>query len=335
MSSSELISALRDAHKTHLTQQLQNPDHWQALLTQASTSLGKTPLGKLVDSDSLSLVVEQWVLEANSAQGLQDVIVQTTEAVLKAAEQDDATVGQLLSEAHFEAVLEKSLQLKTLREKAIHAGMNHPLVSEMVSEMLYTGIKNFLLEENVLAKLPGVSSMMKLGRKSVGKAMGGLEDSIRDYLRHNTRATLKTGEQWLNRQLTDQRIAELARDGYRRLAPLKPADVIKTAPKGLAGDVATHACAIGDEAARLDYSRRLVAAGIQAAVQALLEKDLPALLKAMGTTPKKRSQALAPALAAGAAVLDQQGVLTPWIEQAVGDFYDSDACKDVLENALS
>ena len=55
----------------------------------------------------------------------------------------------------------------------------------------------------------------------------------------------------------------------------------------------------------------------------------------MGTTPKKRSQALAPALATGAAVLDQQGVLTPWIEQALGDFYDSDACKDVLENALS
>ncbi|HAB05477.1 MAG TPA: hypothetical protein DCE35_08600, partial [Alcanivorax sp.] len=94
-------------------------------------------------------------------------------------------------------------------------------------------------------------------------------------------------------------------------------------------------CVIADEAARLDYSRRLVAAGIQAAVQSLLEKDLPALLKAMGTTPKKRSQALAPALATGAAVLDQQGVLSPWIEQALGDFYDSDACKDVLEKALS
>ena len=70
-------------------------------------------------------------------------------------------------------------------------------------------------------------------------------------------------------------------------------------------------------------------------MQSLLEKDLPALLKAMGTTPKKRSQALAPALATGAAVLDQQGVLTPWIEQALGDFYDSDACKNVLEKALS
>ena len=39
--------------------------------------------------------------------------------------------------------------------------------------------------------------------------------------------------------------------------------------------------------------------------------------------------------APGAAVLDQQGALTPWIEQALGDFYDSDACKDVLEKALS
>ena len=36
----------------------------------------------------------------------------------------------------------------------------------------------------MLAKLPGVSSMMKMGRKSVvGKAMGGMEESIRTYLK--------------------------------------------------------------------------------------------------------------------------------------------------------
>ena len=335
MNAAQLADALKNAHVEHARLRLQEKRYWQQQLDDGVKALGKTPVGALVDPDALAKVVDDWLASVNTAQGLRPVIIAVSEAILEQAGDDPATVGELLNEAHFEAILEQALRLKTLREKAIHACLNHPLVSDMVSEMLYTGIKNFLLEENVLAKLPGVSSMMKLGRKSVGKAMGGLEDSIRDYLRHNTRATLKTGEQWLNRQLTDQRIAELARDGYRRLAPLKPADVIKTAPKGLAGDVATHACVIADEAARLDYSRRLVAAGIQAAVQSLLEKDLPALLKAMGTTPKKRSQALAPALATGAAVLDQQGVLTPWIEQALGDFYDSDACKDVLEKALS
>ena len=52
MSSAELISALRDAHQAHLCAQLQNEDHWQALMSQASVSLGAVPLGKLVDSDS-------------------------------------------------------------------------------------------------------------------------------------------------------------------------------------------------------------------------------------------------------------------------------------------
>ncbi|MEQ8261833.1 MAG: hypothetical protein RH947_16155 [Alcanivorax sp.] len=335
MNAAQLADALKHAHVEHARLRLQEKNYWQQQLDDGVKALGKTPVGALVDPDALAKVVDDWLANVNTAQGLRPVIVEVSEAILEQAGDDPATVGELLNEAHFEAILEQALRLKTLREKAIHACLNHPLVSDMVSEMLYTGIKNFLLEENVLAKLPGVSSMMKLGRKSVGKAMGGLEDNIRDYLRHNTRATLKTGEQWLNRQLTDERIAELARDGYQRLAPLKPADIIKTAPKGLAGDIATHACVIGDEAARLDYSRRLVAAGVHAAVRALLEKDLPALLKAMGTTPKKRSQSLAPALATGAAVLDQQGVLTPWLEQAVGDFYDSDACKDVLEKALS
>ena len=276
MNAAQLADALKNAHVEHARLRLQEKRYWQQQLDDGVKALGKTPVGALVDPDALAKVVDDWLASVNTAQGLRPVIIEVSEAILEQAGDDPATVGELLNEAHFEAILEQALRLKTLREKAIHACLNHPLVSDMVSEMLYTGIKNFLLEENVLAKLPGVSSMMKLGRKSVGKAMGGLEDSIRDYLRHNTRATLKTGEQWLNRQLTDQHIAELARDGYRRLAPLKPADVIKTAPKGLA-----------------------------------------------------------PALATGAAVLDQQGVLTPWIEQTLGDFYDSDACKDVLEKALS
>ncbi|MZR63721.1 hypothetical protein [Alcanivorax sp. DP30] len=333
MSSSELISALRDAHKEHLCQQLQNPDHWQAIMIQVSTTLGDTPLGNLVDSDSLCQVVEQWVLEANSAQGLQDVIVQTTEAVIKAAEQDDATVGELLSEAHFEAVLEKSLQLKSLREKAIHAGMNHPLVSEMVSEMLYTGIKNFLLEENALAKLPGVSSVMKMGRKSVvGKAMGGMEESIRGYLQKNIRETLKTGEQWLNRQLTNERIEQLARDGYRRVSPLKPADYLSQIPAGTVKELVEQGCQIGDESARLDYTRRLIRVGIQAAVEALCEKSLTDILSGMQISEEKIREFTAPALAKGASVLVEQGVLEPFIAWSLDDFYESETCKKIMNS---
>lgn len=332
MSSSELISALRDAHQAHLNQQLQNPDHWQALMSQASSSLGDTPLGKLVDADSLCQVVEHWVMEANSAQGLQDVIVQTTEAVLKAAEEDDATVGELLSEDHFEAVLEKSLQLKTLREKAIHAGMNHPLVSEMVSEMLYTGIKNFLLEENALAKLPGVSSMMKIGRKSVvGKAMGGMEESIRGYLQKNIRETLKTGEQWLNKQLTNERIEQLARDGYRRVAPLKPATYLSQVPEGTVRELIEQGCQIGDESARLDYTRRLVNVGIRAAIEALSEKSLADILAAMQISEEKIREFAAPALAKGASVLVAQGVLEPFISWSLDDFYQSEACRKIID----
>lgn len=336
MSSSELISALRDAHKAHLSRQLQNPDHWQQIMIQVSANLGDIPVGKLVDSDSLCQVVESWVLNANSAQGLQDVIAHTTEAVISAAEKDDATVGELLSEAHFETLLEKSLQLKSLREKAIHAGMNHPLVSEMVSEMLYTGIKNFLLEENALAKLPGVSSMMKIGRKSVvGKAMGGMEESIRGYLQKNIRETLKTGEQWLNKQLTNERIEQLARDGYQRVSPLKPADYLAQIPKGTVKDLVEQGCQIGDESARLDYTRRLIEVGIKAAVDALSKKPLKDILAAMQISEEKIHEITTPALAKGATVLVEQGVLEPFIEWSLDDFYGSEECKKALDSVNS
>ena len=333
MSSNTLVSALRDAHKAHLSQQLQDPEHWQGLMAQASNLLTDIPLGNLVDQDSLVEVVNQWLLEALSARGLQDVINDVSLAVWQAAEQDDATIGELLREEHFETILEQVLKLQSLREKAIHSAMNHPLVSEMVSEMLYTGIKNFLLEENALAKLPGVSSMMKMGRKSVvGKAMGGMEESIRTYLQKNIRVTLKTGEQWLNKQLTNERIQQLARDGYLRVAPLKPANYMKMVPDGAVTEVVAQSCAITDESARLAYTRRLVSVGIQAAVASLMEKPLKSVLEGMQISEERIREIATPALARGASVLVEQGVLEPFIEWVLDDFYQSEACRNIIDN---
>lgn len=333
MPSNALINALRDAHKVHLTQQLQAPEHWQDLMAQTGHLLTDIPLGNLVDQDSLVKVVDQWLQEALSARGLQDVIRDVSLAVWEAAEQDDATIGELLREEHFEAILEQVLKLQSLREKAIHAAMSHPLVSEMVSEMLYTGIKNFLLEENALAKLPGVSSMMKMGRKSVvGKAMGGMEESIRIYLQKNIRVTLRTGEQWLNKQLTNERIQQLARDSYRRVAPLKPANYMKMVPEGTVAEVVAQSCAITDESARLAYTRGLVSVGIHAAVASLMDKPLKTVLEGMQISEERVREFATPALAQGATVLVEQGILEPFIEWVLDDFYQSEACKKIIDN---
>lgn len=325
MSSAELISALRDAHQAHLTSQLQDEAHWRELLAQASGNIDAVPLGKLVDSDTLVSVVDQWLQQALSAQGLQPVITDVSLAVWEAAKKDPATVGELLREDHFEIILEQLLTLQELREKAVHAAMNHPMVSDMVSEMLYSGINNFM-QGGALAKIPGFGMAMKMGRK----AMGGMEDTIRDYLRKNIKATLKTGEQWLNKQLTNERIEQLARDGYRRVAPMKPADVMRKVPNKTVKEIIAQGCAIGDESSRLDYTRRLISVGIHAAVESLSDKPLQSLLDGMKISQQSVHDIAAPALAKGAAVLIEEGVLAPFIQWVLDDFYQSDACKAVV-----
>lgn len=331
MEAAQLLQALRDAHRQHLIEQLQREDHWRHLLAQTQSTLNTQPLGALVDAHSVETVVDLWLQDVLSAQGLQPVIETVSLQVWHAASKDPATVGELLHEEQFDAILQQILTLKKLREKAIHAALNHPLVSELVSEMLYTGIKNFLLEENALAKLPGVSSMMKVGRKSMGKAMGGMEGAIRDYLKKNIRATLRTGEIWLNRELTDERIAQLAHDGYQRTAPLKPADALNTVPDQAIKDIVDQACLITDQSARLEYTRRLVAVGIHAAVDKLMESPLDDLLKAMALPTERLHDMLAPALAKGATVLVEQDVVDPLVTWVLDDFYDSDACKAILD----
>ncbi|MEP4522593.1 MAG: hypothetical protein ABJ005_01210, partial [Alloalcanivorax venustensis] len=139
MNAAQLADALKNAHVEHARLRLQEKSYWQRQLDDGVKALGKTPVGALVDPDALAKVVDDWLASVNTAQGLRPVIVAVSEAVLERAGDDPTTVGELLNEAHFEAILEQALRLKTLREKAIHACLNHPLVSDMVSEMLYTG----------------------------------------------------------------------------------------------------------------------------------------------------------------------------------------------------
>lgn len=334
MKRKELAEALQQAHVEHACQRLCAEDYWHDLLDQGAAIIADKPLGTLVDGEVLAQVVDDWLAHVATVEGLQPVIESVAHALLNHARQDPVTFGELLDEAQFEALLEQLLRLRSLRERTIHAVLNHPLISQMVSEMLYTGIKNFLLEENALAKLPGVSSMMKLGRKSVGRAMGGLEEPIRSYLRQNIRATLKTGEQWLNRELSNDRIAELARDAYGRIAPMKPAALLRDVPDDTLPGLVRQGALLSDHAATLDYSRRLVMEGIRAAIEALMAWSLPALLQAMRTDTAARRDTLAPALAHGAEVLKEQGVLSAWAELALGDFYQSEACLSVLGQAL-
>lgn len=333
MSTEQIRIALREAHTQHLLNQLQNEAHWLAMMEAASRSLTDIPVGKLVNAASLTDVVDQWLAQVTAGQGLEPVIQEITLAVWKAAEKDDTPISALFSEQRFEDALEQVLTLQSLREKAIHAAMSHPLVSEMVSEMLYTGIKNFLLEENALAKLPGVSSVMKMGRKSVvGKAMGGMEENIRSYLQKNIRVTLKTGEQWLNKQLTNTRIEQLARDGYQRIAPLKPATYLKQVPHSTVQEIVSQSVVISDESCQLEYTRQLVRVGIESAIAALSAMPLATLLENIQLPEEKFHALFAPAMAKGATVLVEQGALTPFIEWALDDFYQSDAFTAALES---
>lgn len=333
MDTTALIQQLRNAHREHLLGQLQHADHWQAALLQLHNIIIDQPIGKLVDGQTLATMVDAWLMKALTTQGLQTVIDDVTLAVWQSASNDDTTVGELFNEAHMEALLEELLKLEGLREKTIHGVMNHPMISEMVSEMLYTGIKNFLSQDTALSKVPGLGGMMKLGRKSVGFAMSGLEDSIREYLRNNIRSTLRSGERWLQQKLSNDQISRVVRDGYQQLAPLKPAKALRTVDDQQIKSVVARSTVIIDESTQLAYTRKLVHAGVLAAVKSLESVTLRELLAAMQLDDQLLRNLLSPALGRGAVVLAEQQVLAPLVDWYLDDFYQSDACKAVFDQA--
>ena len=107
---------------------------------------------------------------------------------------------------------------------------------------------------------------------------------------------------------------------------------MKMVPDGAVTEVVAQSCAITDESARLAYTRRLVSVGIQAAVASRMEKPLKSVLEGMQISEERIREIATPALARGASVLVEQGVLEPFIEWVLDDFYQSEACRNIINN---
>ena len=59
---------------------------------------------------------------------------------------------------------------------------------------------------------------------------------------------------------------------------------------------------------------------------------LQTLLEGMKISEEQVREITAPALARGATVLIEQGVLEPFIQWVLDDFYQSEACKKIIDN---
>jgi hypothetical protein len=91
--------------------------------------------------------------------------------------------------------------------------------SRLVAHVVYQGVKSYLLKENVLAKrIPGASSLVRLGQRGLGAAAPGLEQNVDRqliaFVDSNIADTIKDSRRFIDSMMNQETIATMTAEGW-------------------------------------------------------------------------------------------------------------------------
>lgn len=211
-----LVDTLFEAHVKHDVASLKGAKLKKFLEQEVDELLGyaeKVPLGRLISPEQVMGVIKRIAVNMELDAGIPELAAEMAAEVLKAPVQADTTLGDILSREQASGFIEEALELRQQRERIISEIMAHPVYQELVSNVVYHGLVNYLYEDNLITRsVPGVGSVMKFGKKMANKAVPGLDETferrIKAWLAESLPGLIVRSEQFLHRALTDDELRD-------------------------------------------------------------------------------------------------------------------------------
>lgn len=200
---------LVQAHLNHLLQDIREFATIDAEASAFIDWIGTQPLSSLMSLELLQRLAEQQLLALSATDALRQEVITVIQHGLANAVCEKTTLADLTPEHSPELIVKAIAGQKQLREKIVHAFFADPTTAEVLSQTIQQTITDYM-ENNVIAKkVPGVSGLMKLGKGMIEKATdSNLDDALQFYLKKNISGIMASSEKLTNRHLTEQRIEQ-------------------------------------------------------------------------------------------------------------------------------
>lgn len=254
--------------------------------------------------------------------GLQSTLNQATE------------YQHLLSSQEFQYIVEKGIDLEDFRKDIIKSVLSSPVYSQLLSDVLYHGIKDFVLEENVIAKkVPGVSSLVKMGQGIMSK-MGGVDNAIegliKNYIQKNIEGSIDLSQKFLDKSLDENRIRTVAQQFWENVKFNKLAQGIAYIEITDFDDFAFIAKNIWNHLRETDYAKQLMQELVHEWFQQWGRENVLNMLENLGVT---RSLIVAETKILATPLINE-GLLSGYLEERIRaqlePFYSGEAASTIL-----
>lgn len=228
------IQALIEAHvEFELKHIFDNPESFiykelEALLE----NLGHLRLEQIVSKSE----IESFILTNEFSMEMPDILIKNIALIFVNFRQFFSEKGiefkDFIDKEQFRILIENTISIKNIREEIIHQICLSSLYGRFISDILYRGIKNFLLEENIIAKnLPGASMLIGFGRNLMSKLPGvddgELDEKLIQFVQTNIKQTLLDSERYLNETLEGEFSKVLVDDLWDLLNSMPPGKTVQ------------------------------------------------------------------------------------------------------------
>lgn len=290
---------------------------------------------ELISKEQIEASVQSVLCEVPLNTEMLDVMYTLVLGVADLELLEKTAIKDLMSKKSYKLIVDQIAASGSLREESIARVMDSALYSELISEVLYNGIKDYLLDENFLVKMRGVSALVKAGRWGINMSMPKLDETVEEttkaYIQENIKRTVGLSKTFLEHAFDDKRVKSISNTLWKELKDKK----LNTFTAALDEDLADELIGIGeqlwDDSRNSGFVFEIFSGGAGIWLEAYGHKPIIQLLETIGIGKDgitAQVQAYAPAVVKAA---EQSGYLEASIRDHLKSFYSCKEVRDILE----
>jgi len=173
------------------------------------------PLNQFVSADQVKNVIQRNVVEENIPGAIAEIAGEAANRLFTSEYHQNSPLNALFSRSQYEELIDKLLELKEQRNNGLDKVIDLPIYGDLISGILFKSILRYIYESNLISKkIPGVSSMLKMGRNVVNKTApklgSGIEDSVKSFISDSLDFILDESKSFLENSVTDEQLKSSA-----------------------------------------------------------------------------------------------------------------------------
>ena len=218
--------AMLAAHIQYELNQLTSPQLEAALRREIAALyafLREVQVSDLVGSDQLHAFFRRNLLERPLPAEVLDFLRENVMVALELAQDEQAPLETLVPRQVYDRLVDNLAAMQSTRQTLTRQLVNSSIYSRLIANVLYHGIKSFLLSEHGVARtIPGAAAFVRLGQNALNAAAPQLEKNVDRqllaFVNDNSQQLIADSETFLNRTVDEALIRKLGDEVWEAAA---------------------------------------------------------------------------------------------------------------------